>query len=226
MVQESRPMPTLALFLFLFARLLFSGHAAVAAENAALRLQLAAFQRKRRRPVLTSLDRLFWVGLSLLWKRWRSPLIYVRADTVVRWQRERFRRFWAGLSKRNQRRRGRPATAGEIRRLIDEMATANPLWRTEDSRRVEDARHPDLGTDRLPAAPEVAATAQSDLEDLPAQSPGSDGLHRLLHRAYDHDEGVVRVPGVGTSSTRGAAFPRDGASLCSLDVSADRRGLR
>ena len=75
-------MPTLALFLFRFARLLFSGHAAVAAENAALRLQLAAFQRQRRRPVLTSLDRLFWVGLSLLWKRWRSPLMYVQADTV------------------------------------------------------------------------------------------------------------------------------------------------
>ena len=56
-------------------------------------------------------------------------LIYVRADTVVRWQRERFPRFWAGLSKRNQRRRGRPATAGEIRRLMDGMAAANPLWR-------------------------------------------------------------------------------------------------
>src|SRR6516162_1841336 len=121
-------MPTLVLFLFRFARLLFSGHAAVAVENAALRLQLAAFQRKRR-PVLTSLDRLFWVGLSLLWKRWRSPLIYVRADTVVRWQRERFRRFWARLSKRNQRRHGRPVTAGEIRRLIAGMAAANPVCR-------------------------------------------------------------------------------------------------
>src|SRR5262249_21692234 len=100
------------------------------------------------------------------------------------------------------------------------------MARPENSRRVEDARHPDLGTDRLPAAPEVAATTQPDLEVLPAQSPGSDGLHRLLHRAYDHDEGVVRVPGVGTSSSRGAAFPCDGASLCGLDVSADRRGLR
>jgi hypothetical protein len=38
-------MPTFILFLFRFARLLFSGHAAVAVENAALRLQLAAFQR-------------------------------------------------------------------------------------------------------------------------------------------------------------------------------------
>jgi hypothetical protein len=56
-------------------------------------------------------------------------LMYVRADTVVRWQRDRFRRFWARLSKRNQCRSGRPATAVEIRRLIDEMAAANPLWR-------------------------------------------------------------------------------------------------
>src|SRR6516225_2291625 len=100
------------------------------------------------------------------------------------------------------------------------------MARTEDSRRVEDAGHRGLGTDRLPASAEVAATAQPDLEDIPAQPPGSDGFHRLLHRAYDHDEGVVRVPGVGTSSSRGAAFPCDGASLCSLDVPADRRGLR
>jgi putative transposase len=122
-------MPTFVLFLFRLTRLLFSGHAAVAVENVALRLQLAAFQRKRKRPVLTSFDRLFWVGLSLLWNRWRTPLLYVRADTVVRWQRERFRRFWARLSKVKRRGRGRAATAVEIRRLIEGMAAANPLWR-------------------------------------------------------------------------------------------------
>src|SRR5215467_14929420 len=56
--------------------------------------------------------------------------MYVRADTVVRWQREQFRRFWAGLSSRgNRRHRGRPATVVEIRRLIEQMAAANPLWR-------------------------------------------------------------------------------------------------
>ena len=55
--------------------------------------------------------------------------MYVQAGTVVRWQRERFRRFWARLSRRNRHRRGRPATAVEIRRRIDEMAKANPLWR-------------------------------------------------------------------------------------------------
>src|SRR5262249_14627156 len=122
-------MPTLVLFLFRFARLLFSGHAAIAVENAALRLQLAAFQRKRKRPVLTSFDRLFWVALARLCSGWRRPLLYVQADTVVRWHRERFRRFWARLSRANQRGRGRPATAVEIRRLIKRMAAANPLWR-------------------------------------------------------------------------------------------------
>ena len=122
-------MPTLVLFLFRFARLLFSGHAALAVENAALRLQLAAFQRKRKRPVLTSLDRLLWVGLSLLWNGWRTFLLYVQPDTVIRWQRERFRRFWGQLSNTNRRRRGRPGTAVEIRRLIETMTAANPLWR-------------------------------------------------------------------------------------------------
>jgi hypothetical protein len=112
-----------------FVRLLLSGHQAVAIENAALRLQLAAFRRKRKRPVLTWFDRLFWVGLSGVWRNWRCPLLYVQADTVVRWQRERFRKFWARLSRVNRRHRGRLATAVEIRRLIEGMVESNPLWR-------------------------------------------------------------------------------------------------
>src|SRR5215813_14126275 len=87
-------MPTLFLCLFRFFRLLVSGHQAVALENAALRLQLAAFRRKRRRPVLTTLDRVFWITLRRWWSGWRDPLLYVQADTVTRWHRERFRRFW------------------------------------------------------------------------------------------------------------------------------------
>jgi len=122
-------MPALLLSIFRFVRLLLSGHQAIAIENAALRLQLAAFQRKRKRPLLTTLDRVFWITLRRLWSGWRRPLLYVRPDTVTHWQRERFRRFWARLSKRHGRRRGRPATAVEIRRLIERMVVANPLWR-------------------------------------------------------------------------------------------------
>ena len=122
-------MPALFLSIFRFVRLLLSGHQALAIENAALRLQLAAFQRKRKRPVLTTFDRVFWITLRRWWSSWRRPLCYVQADTVTRWQRERFRRFWARLSKRHSRRRGRPVTAVEIRRLIKRMVVANPLWR-------------------------------------------------------------------------------------------------
>src|ERR1700687_3386154 len=112
-------MPDLLLSVIRLVRLLLSGHQAVAIENAALRLQLAAFRRKRKRPVLAWFDRLFWVGLSGVWRNCRSPLFYVQADTVVRWQRERFREFWARLSRVNHR--GRPAAAVEIRRLIERM---------------------------------------------------------------------------------------------------------
>jgi putative transposase len=119
----------LLLSVFRFVRLLLSGHQAVAIENAALRMQLAAFQRKRKRPLLTTLDRVFWITLRSLWADWRRHLMYVQPETVVRWQRERFRRFWARLSNRQVRRRGRPSTAGELRRLVEQMAAANPLWR-------------------------------------------------------------------------------------------------
>src|ERR1700745_1099103 len=60
---------------------------------------------------------------------WRQPWLYVQADTVVRWQRERFRRFWARLSKPQRRGRGRPRTAAELRRLIAQRAAANPPGR-------------------------------------------------------------------------------------------------
>jgi hypothetical protein len=58
---------------FRFVRLLFSGHQTVAVENLALRLQLAAFKRKRKRPCRPQWDRLFWAGMSRLWSgrmRW------------------------------------------------------------------------------------------------------------------------------------------------------------
>ena len=121
-------MPVLLLCAFRFVRLLMSGHQAVAVENAALRLQLAAFRRKAKRPLLTARDWMFWIALRRCWSDWRIPLVYVQPDTVTRWQRERFRKFWARLSGSHHRRPGRRATAVEIRRLIERMAAANPLW--------------------------------------------------------------------------------------------------
>jgi putative transposase len=121
-------MPAMLLFLFRFFRLLCSGQQSIAIENAALRLQLRAFQRTRKRPVLTTSDRLFWCALARLWGGWRDALMIVQPETVLRWQRERFRRFWARLSQ-PKRTGGRPSIPTEVRRLILEMASDNPLWR-------------------------------------------------------------------------------------------------
>jgi hypothetical protein len=52
-------------------------------ENAALRQQLAVYQRKGNRPQLTSADRLFWVWLSRCWPRWRSALFIVQPEAMM-----------------------------------------------------------------------------------------------------------------------------------------------
>jgi putative transposase len=52
--------------------------------------------------------------------------VIVTADTVLRWQRRRFREYWSKLSGCSTG--GRPAVHAEIKTLITRMATANPLW--------------------------------------------------------------------------------------------------
>ncbi len=68
-------------------------------ENLALRQQVAALKKERPRPVLDDLDRAFWVALRASWPGWASRLLIVNPDTVARWNRDRFRRYWAKLSQ-------------------------------------------------------------------------------------------------------------------------------
>src|SRR3982751_2325810 len=86
MIGKNRRMAVLFLLAFRFVRLLVSGHQGVALENAALRMQIAAFLRKRKRPLLTTVDRDFWISRGRLWGNWRKPLLYVQPDTVVRYK--------------------------------------------------------------------------------------------------------------------------------------------
>jgi putative transposase len=97
----------------------------LALENLALRQQVAVWKVRQPRPQLTATDRLFWVVLSRLWKNWRRSLQVVRPETVVRWHRQGFRRYWAWKSRH---RWGRPAIGREVRDLIRRMSRANPLW--------------------------------------------------------------------------------------------------
>ena len=98
----------------------------LAAENLALRQQLAVLKRTAKRPSLSCRDRIFWVWLSKLWPNWRSVLVIVELDTVVRWHRLGFRLYWRWKSRRGKP--GRPKVAPEIRELIRRMPVENPLW--------------------------------------------------------------------------------------------------
>ena len=89
-------------------------------ENLALRQQVTALKKERPRPPLDDVDRAFWVALRASWPGWAGRLVIVNADTVARWHRERFRRYWANISKR--RYPGRPRVDAEIRELIRKMA--------------------------------------------------------------------------------------------------------
>jgi len=94
-------------------------------ENLALRQQLAVATRSHQPPRLRSRARFFRVMLSHLWTGWRSVLVIVKPDTVVRWLRKGFEPYWRWRSRKHP---GRPPTDPAIRDLIRRMAEANPLW--------------------------------------------------------------------------------------------------
>ena len=119
-------MITLLLHLLRLLPFLIGGHRQLVIENLALRQQLAVYKRTAPRPRLHTMDRLFWVGLARVWTGWRQALIIVSPDTVLRWQRRRFREYWTRISRRPTG--GRPPLDAEIAALIRKMATANPLW--------------------------------------------------------------------------------------------------
>src|SRR5580693_10334912 len=91
------------------------------AENAVLRHQLIVLRRRvRSRAQPTNNDRWFLVQMY----RW-FPLILevvtiVRPETLVRWHRAGFRRFWRWKSNS---RGGRPRIESELRTLIWQMSS-------------------------------------------------------------------------------------------------------
>ncbi len=109
---------------FIWTRLRFTTF--LAAQNLALRQQLAVMKRSNRRPKIKTTDRLFWVLLSSIWSPWRKSLIIVKPQTVIKWHRNGSKLFWKFKSK--PKGQGRPQVQREIRDLIRKMASANPRW--------------------------------------------------------------------------------------------------
>src|SRR5437867_12396345 len=98
----------------------------IEAENLVLRRQLALFKERGMKPRrVDAATRLSLAWLSRLCD-WRSCVIVVGPETVVRWHRAGWRLFW-----RYKSRPGRPPIPLELRQLIRRMASENPLWGEE-----------------------------------------------------------------------------------------------
>ena len=103
----------------------FKSKSRLEAENAALRHQLIVLRRKERgRVELSNNDRWFFVQLY----RWFPSILQVvtilRPETLVRWHRDGFRRYWRWKS---HSRGGRPQIGTELRALIRQMSLENLL---------------------------------------------------------------------------------------------------
>ena len=107
-------------------RNLFLNRSILIAENLPLRQQLAVQQRTVRRPKLHKCDRIFWVFLSRIWQDWKSALIIVKPETVIKWHRQGFKLYWRWKSRTNKV--GRPRIPKGIRNLIRQMSQENPTW--------------------------------------------------------------------------------------------------
>ncbi len=105
-------------------KLLFISRQDIILENLALRQQLIVQQRSIKRPELKNADRIFWVWLSRIWNNWKSALIVVKPETVIRWHRKSFKLYWRWKSRKI----GRPNIDWELIKLIRKIQTENPTW--------------------------------------------------------------------------------------------------
>lgn len=98
----------------------------LAAENLFLRKQLALFQEREVKPRRADdATRAAMVWLSRAFN-WREALVVVKPATLIRWHRKGFRLYWKLTS-----RPGRPALPRQLRALIRQMASENPIWGEE-----------------------------------------------------------------------------------------------
>src|SRR6202030_4351923 len=118
----------IALLCFFLALLVspFKPKSRLEAENAALRHQLIVLRRKVcGRVHLTNGDRLFLVQLYRWFPSVLNAITIIRPETLVRWHRAGFRRYWRWKSRSLG---GRPQVDADLRALIRRMSADNQLW--------------------------------------------------------------------------------------------------
>jgi len=107
----------------------FRSREALLAENTLLRQQLIVAARSVGRPSFKAHERGLMVLLASLVHGWRSAILLVQPQTVLRWHRHGFRLFWRWKSRHP--RAVAPRVAAETVELIQGMARNNRLWGAE-----------------------------------------------------------------------------------------------
>jgi hypothetical protein len=158
---------------------LFKSKSRLEVENAALRHQVVVLQRKvRGRIEFTNWDRLFFVLLYRWCPSVVKAMMIVRPETVVRWHRAGFRRYWRWKSRG---RGGRPPISAELRALIRpelERVPAQSCSKYRSDGPVCDADH--RLRSALCSGDCPAGSARTCLDQCHAASHGG------LDRAADH----------------------------------------
>src|SRR3981189_1225695 len=118
----------IALICFVLAVLAspFKSNIRLEAENAVLRHQLIVLRRKLKgRARLMNNDRWFFVQIYRWFPSILPVLMIIRPETLVRWHRAGFRRYWRWKSRRPG---GRLPTEALLAALVRKMSTENLLW--------------------------------------------------------------------------------------------------
>src|SRR5271155_2485714 len=123
---RQRTMIALLCFVFVILLAPFKSKGRLEAENAALRHQLIVLRRKKHGRVrLTNNDRLFFIWLYFWFPSVLKVLAIIRHETLMCWHRTGFRRHWRWKSRPLG---GRPRIDTELRALIRQISSDNPLW--------------------------------------------------------------------------------------------------
>ena len=80
--------------LLMLVNALLADRSRLALENAALRQQIVVLKRSVKRAKINDSDRIFWILMRRLLDSWRSTLLIVKPETVIKWHRKGWRYFW------------------------------------------------------------------------------------------------------------------------------------
>ncbi|TGK21981.1 transposase [Leptospira fluminis] len=91
-----------------------------------LKTQIVAYKRRTKKFHTEPFQRLTLVLLSYVLYDWKTNLAIVSPNTLLTWRKQKFKTFWATISKRKKT--GRPNVPWPLIKLIRRIAKENRIW--------------------------------------------------------------------------------------------------